>query len=324
MRKPVTLGVVVGLVLLGCLPDDSSGPPCSVDADCTHLDTDSDECTVVSCESSRCVPRVLTSSPQCQCATDDDCAAMLGGTVKDCATATCTEHQCVEKIEPAGPAPRQTAGDCARVTCDGTSAAGKMVTDDTDLPDDQNACTVDECFAGAPSHATSADGATCGDGSVCFAGACLSCKPSNAKSCAKDGPGEPANDKGTSAIAYPEHTSVCGFSGGDDVDWYTFFAKDADFATNVLRFQFWSSAPTLEACLYVKCENNGVPEGGCANLADGPNGSRGCCYTGAPADVKPSWDLDCTGSSEDSGTVYLSVRTIGGTTCDRYTLTGGY
>lgn len=331
MVKVGAVLVLCGVALSACLSDDpvngQAGPPpeCGTDADCTHLDTDEDPCTVVKCEIEKCVPRTLTNTTECQCATDADCIAVLGGQVKDCATAVCTDHQCAAKIAPAGPAPRQTPGDCGRVTCDGASSAGKREIDTSDIPDDQNPCTSDSCTAGGETaHASQADGATCGDGSICFNGQCVACKPQNATSCGGEGPNEPANDTGTSASAYSENLPVCGFSSGDDVDWYTFYGKDDDLTRDVIRFKFWSTAATIEACFYVKCDNGGTPEGGCTDLKDGPNGSRGCCYTGAPASVSPNWDLDCTNTTEDSGTIYVSVRTPGGSACERYTMAGGY
>jgi hypothetical protein len=40
--------------------------------------------------------------------------------------------------------------------------------------------------------------------------------------------------------------------------------------------------------------------------------------------VRPEWDLDRTGTGEDSGTAYVNVRAPGGDACERYAIVGGY
>lgn len=51
---------------------------------------------------------------------------------------------------------------------------------------------------------------------------------------------------------------------------------------------------------------------------------RGEYWSGPPNTLKPSWGLDCAGTIEDSGTVYVSVRTPGSSACETYAMTGGY
>jgi hypothetical protein len=115
----------------------------------------------------------------------------------------------------------------------------------------------------------------------------------------------------------------CAFSSSTDVDWYPFNAVDGDFSNDVLHFRFWSLAPTIEVCAYARCRV-GSPGGGCASKIGGPNGSLGCCWTGAPNTLAPSWDLDCSGTSDDDATIYVSVKTPGSDACEPYLMKGGY
>jgi hypothetical protein len=79
----------------------------------------------------------------------------------------------------------------------------------------------------------------------------------------------------------------------------------------------------------VLCDNHadpdgGFPDGGCANKLPGPQGSYGCCWQGPPESLTPTWDLDCTGTSEDSGTLFFSVRAPAGDTCENYVVSAHY
>ncbi len=68
----------------------------------------------------------------------------------------------------------QTAGDCQKVVCDGNGATTSQA-DDTDLPNDNNACTNDVCTAGVPSHSDLSDGTSCGGVLTCLSGTCSGC-----------------------------------------------------------------------------------------------------------------------------------------------------
>jgi hypothetical protein len=109
----------------------------------------------------------------------------------------------------------------------------------------------------------------------------------------------------------------------DDVDWYTFYASDGALTNDILRFTVWTSASSVELCAYVACGDGTSPGGGCASKLPGPSGSSGCCWTGSGGSLTPSWDLDC-GTSEDSGTVYYSVRSTTAGTCAKYATHGQY
>ncbi|HVH42231.1 MAG TPA: hypothetical protein VM925_07795 [Labilithrix sp.] len=303
----------------GSRPQDP--PECSADADCAFRDTDQDACTTAICQSGKCVEKLVKNTAECQCHTVEDCTYY---DKKACTELTCEAHKCVKNIVPAGPAPTQREGDCSKDVCDGTSELATKQYDEQDLGDTSNPCVVKSCDAtNGLKQTTVANGTACGDGSVCFQGKCLACKPQNASSCGAEGPGEPTNDSSSTPAAFPQQSAFCAFTSGTDVDWYTFYAKDADLSYDVFDFTLWSTAPTLEVCIYVKC-GSGSPGGGCATKLPGPNGSQGCCWTGAPATLDPSWDLDCSGTGEDSGTAYVSVRAPGADTCEPYAIVGGY
>jgi len=299
----------------------SSDPPeCTVDEDCAYRDTDGDACTTAGCSSGKCVEKLVRGTPECQCHDAGDCTYYEA---KSCNRIACEAHACVKHVLPAGPAPKQTPGDCFTEVCDGVSEDASRQFDAQDLVDD-NPCVVESCdAANGLVRANVDDGTACGDGSVCFQGKCLACKPQNPTSCGGEGPGEPQNDASSTPASFPQHTPFCAFTSGTDVDWYSFYADDKDLSFDVFDFKLWSAAPSLEVCIYVKC-GSGSPSGGCASKLPGPNGSLGCCWTGAPGALKPYWDLDCSGTGEDSGTAYVSVRAPGADACEPYAIVGGY
>lgn len=67
----------------------------------------------------------------------------------------------------------QIEGDCQRIACDGFGGFS-LFTDNSDVPNDNNACTLDICADGTPHpfHPPANDGTLCGDGGVCNAGSC--------------------------------------------------------------------------------------------------------------------------------------------------------
>jgi hypothetical protein len=86
-----------------------------------------------------------------------------------CLTATCTSGSCGLAPAPAGTiANNQILGDCQVIECDG--AGGRVISDDdTDVPVDDNDCTIDGCTSGAPVHVPAPAGTPCFDfpGAVC-------------------------------------------------------------------------------------------------------------------------------------------------------------
>jgi hypothetical protein len=336
--KSLLLGLGLGSCVIAtgaCFFHDDDPEPtapvteCTVDTDCAHLDT-GDACFAPArCDAQgSCTRDFLQDEDECQCGFWTHCLA-LGYEQEGCNEITCNEvtHQCGEDIAPAGPAPDQTEGDCSVTTCDGETAIGKIEDDADDVADDNNPCTVDSCGEAGPLFEALADGSECLDGSgICYASLCYpGCIPADPEACGGEGPSEPQND--TSPSQTGENNPVCGMLDEDDVDFFELYIEDEDFKSDIMGFDVHSSAPTIELCAYVLCNNHaggGYPDGGCSNKVDGPNGSAGCCWQGAPESLDPTWDLDCTGDDDDSGTLYFSVRALGGDACDTYTVSAHY
>lgn len=115
-----------------------------------------------------------TSTHHMECTTADECT--VTGTA--CTEKVCEDGMCGLAMLPAGtPVPdEEIQGDCQRAVCD---AQGNVVSeaDDTDLPDDDNDCTVDGCSEGAVTSSFEPVDAPCtGGGSFCDGmGACVEC-----------------------------------------------------------------------------------------------------------------------------------------------------
>lgn len=297
-------------------------PECEVDADCAFRDTDTDPCTTAICTNSKCREKRVLGTPECQCHEVADCTSYTPA--RSCNQISCdAQHKCNKVILPAGPAPKQTANNCTTNMCDGVAEDATAQPEPTDFVADTNPCTIESCSATGLVRTNVADGTSCGDGDICFQGKCLACKPTNAASCGGEGPDEPANDSSATASTFTQFSPMCRHTSGSDIDWYTFYANDGALSNDVYNFKLWSTAPVLEVCIYAKCVS-GNPGGGCAVKLPGPDGSLGCCFTGAPSTLAPRWDLDCSGTGEDSATTYVSVRAPGGDACEQYAITGGY
>ncbi len=325
-----------GFVLMSsaCLfgDDDDRAPShpsreCEDATQCGHLN-DGDACY----GSAYCEPNTFTcrrdflqDDDRCQCHSWLNCRT-FGLEPLGCNEITCEDHQCGEVIVPEGPSPDERLGDCVELACDGENKEPIITVNLEDIHDDKNGCTVDTCTEDGPENDAVDDGTICEDGDgVCYAGACYpGCVPNDPESCGDEGPSEPANNDAFAATTVGEHTESCGMLDGDDVDWFEMYVVDEDFETDILGFEVRSSAATIELCVYVLCDNGGFPGGGCGNKQAGPLGSRGCCWTGPPSSLEPTWDLDCADTSDDSGTVFYSVRAPGGGACETYRVSGHY
>jgi len=106
------------------------------------------------------------------CSSAQDCPVLAN----ECLVRSCDGGKCgTAPVASGTPIKSQTSGDCRSSACDGQGAV-KSIADDTDLPDDGNACTQDLCSAGSPQHPASAKGTACGAGLSCDGnGACTGC-----------------------------------------------------------------------------------------------------------------------------------------------------
>lgn len=106
------------------------------------------------------------------CVTALDCPA----TGNECSSYVCLSGACELSLVPQGqPVSAQTGGDCKVVVCDGVGGV-TMAPNDSDLPYDGNACTIDGCAAGQPTFTLEAAGTPCGVNLVCDgAGSCIGC-----------------------------------------------------------------------------------------------------------------------------------------------------
>ncbi|APR78414.1 5'-nucleotidase [Minicystis rosea] len=293
-------------------------PSCSIDTDCGD---DTDPCVAHVCRSGECEMESRLGTRACECRTATDCDQTEA---TPCFVISCAANQCVSALAAAGPAPVQTQGDCATFLCDGQTRMPMLTQDLTDVPPDEP-CGKGMCTAAGPSIEYDPDGTSCsGDAGFCFQHACVTgCVPQNASACGGEGPNEPVNDDSTTPASFTA-PNACGMLDDSDVDWYTFYAKDEDFQTDILHFDAWSTAPTIELCAYARCTDGSLPSGGgCEADLDGPNGSKGCCWTGASQGFSKTWDLECT-TSDDSGDIYVSIRSTTAGACAVYAVSMSY
>ena len=105
------------------------------------------------------------------CVAPTDCP----GSDTDCHHRTCTGAVCgIANTLPGTPVSSQTAGDCKVIVCDG-QGQGVVQDDPNDVPNDNNPCTNDLCFQGAPTEVSVPNGTACGPSLTCVNGGCTGC-----------------------------------------------------------------------------------------------------------------------------------------------------
>lgn len=93
----------------------------------------------------------------------------------ECIIPTCTGGNCgYQSVAQGTVTSSQTPGDCQVNECDGMGHI-VSVPDNTDVPNDNNPCTLDSCQTGVPSYSPLPDGTSCrlGPGTRCRAASCV-------------------------------------------------------------------------------------------------------------------------------------------------------
>jgi len=112
-----------------------------------------------------------------ECVDKDDCTKIVES---ECEKRSCVNNKCVIAYEPqttlASPV-LQAGNDCKKVVCSGmANPLTVTVSDNADLPNDANPCTIDTCENGTPKFTDQAQGTNCGNNQVCNAtGDCVGC-----------------------------------------------------------------------------------------------------------------------------------------------------
>nr|HEX4315788.1 hypothetical protein [Kofleriaceae bacterium] len=237
------------------------------------------------------------------------------GSDTDCQARTCLEGVCGFDNQPAGiVAAHQVAGDCHKSVCDGSGNILSNV-DNTDVPNDHDACTGDVCTSGVPSNPDLGSGTACGSGLQCDgSGDCVTCL--DATQC----PGSDTDCETRTCTA-----GTCGFafagSGtptslqtiGDCVD------SVCDGSGNIVQVPDGSDTPDdHDDCTSDSCSNGSavftdLPQGtSCAgNLECDGSGGCGFCGDGVAAGFE-----ECDGSDLASASCTSLGFTTGTLACD--------
>jgi Putative metal-binding motif len=153
------------------------------------LPNDNNQCTADTCNSG--VPVYANLGPGAVCNQNNGAVcnglgqcvqcvspALCPGQDTECQQRTCTGWICGFGFAASGTlVSNQTSGNCQKNQCNGAGGI-VSVTDNTDLPNDGNQCTVDTCNNGVPTFNNVAAGTACnqGGGSVCNGvGDCVPC-----------------------------------------------------------------------------------------------------------------------------------------------------
>jgi hypothetical protein len=261
-----------------------------------------------------------------------------------CSRPACKDGYCTSEPEPAGtalPAEEQFPGDCRIVVCNGTGSS-RHDADPTDLPNDDNPCTKDECVGTSPRHSYQPAGTSCGEGGgVCDAfGRC--CTPrtcaSQNLSCGQmsDGCGKTI-DCGTCTAGDTCSSGKCGcknsYRDGQETDidcggpiCTTKCAQGlrciagSDCASGFCVDNVCCNSACSGPCKGCTSAKTGQTTGTCGNLTDGTR------VTGCPTTIASSCGTTgyCKGGACDHhpvGTVCLAGSCTGGVetkadTCD--------
>ncbi|MBI4703368.1 MAG: hypothetical protein HY744_19815 [Deltaproteobacteria bacterium] len=167
-----------------------AGPECTTPDTCPKGTT----CHLATCAAGKCGFEAAGEGTSCAedggkvcdgkgecvaCNVPSDCQELPAD--NDCRKRACVEHACKEQFEKDGKSISvQTEHDCQKEVCDGQGGT-KLVPDDTDLPEDNNDCTKDQCVGGSPESTDLPEGTPCGQNNAfqCLGGKCGCTSPSD-------------------------------------------------------------------------------------------------------------------------------------------------
>ncbi len=300
-------------------------------SDDTDIEDDANVCTTDGCSNgmrthvpvpvgTACAAGFCDSVGGCaQCLVGANCGAATA-----CAAPTCVDEKCGVSYSAAGMRlGTQTSGDCKVKVCDGQGGTQEQ-NDDTDLPNDDNPCTVDGCSNGAPTH-TAQTGHTCGSNGVCSSeGKCVGCNSPNdcqgtddfckARTCV-DGVCAFSFITAGTALPAAQQTAgdclqkVCGEQGTVQS-----IAASSDVPVD-------GNPCTLDRCAGSTPENPGAPPGTACSSGGGTicDGNGACVQCLSPADCGTPAGSPCvvaTCANHGCGTANAGAETVcGGGTC---------
>ncbi|MCO4762623.1 MAG: hypothetical protein KC502_14015 [Myxococcales bacterium] len=318
--------------------DTCAGGQCSGKAkDCSGT---ADDCNDATCSQGVCSKKPKTTGSACSdgdpCTTGDACFGGVcsskpmdcSGQAGPCVLAACKAGKCVKTNKPKGQACVDgnpcTTGD----VCDaGGKCAGKAM----NCSSKNGVCVVGVCAGGSciaknkPNGTACSDGESCTSNDKCTSGKCVGAATKDAYEPNGSAPGKLL---GTKTDCEPPATFKAVISPKNELDWYYFKAQDKSFCTIQPEVKLTALAADMDVCIYFKCGNGktgdktvqctqGKYDGG------GPGGTAGCCSFNSGkiaeyAKIKPR--CSTLGAGDESGTVYVRVRSKGGKSCGGYTL----
>lgn len=285
--------------ILVCTGSDEDPVP---QPDGMDVPNDLNECTTDACGPNGPVFEPVAAGTLCSggsCTASGICSPCSDGN-------SCTTDDCSSGAVVSTPLPVGTACDQGGF-CDASAMCLAC--------DDGNACTTDDCSTGTPVHTDLPEGAACMSGNengVCNNHICATwCQPlPTAGSCVDNGAYEGTDDSPLGKPQFEDDDDaprpICGVLQPGDEDWISYYAEDESFENDVNDFEVWSFGSQLRFCAFAECDV-GTTEAPCYNEGiptTGPNGEPGCCWTGVFQElIYRSMNLDCIGTSEDSGWV---------------------
>jgi hypothetical protein len=170
---PAALQTAGDCQVLTC--DGASQTPVSVADNIDVPPSDGNECTTDTCSNGApvhppvavdtvCTGGFCNATGTCvQCTQNAQCPSGNACQIPTCTGGTCGFTGVAAGTVVGNP----TAGDCKSNQCDGNGNITVGAADDTDVPNDNNACTTDSCSGGSPVFTPVTAGASCGGTSLC-------------------------------------------------------------------------------------------------------------------------------------------------------------
>nr|HEX4314010.1 hypothetical protein [Kofleriaceae bacterium] len=330
----VTTFQLAGAAAAQQTPGDCKAAQCDGNGNVVDVNDDSDvpaatDCVSFTCSSGSAQPAPLPIGTACgagsalMCDGGGDCVNctlpdQCPGSDSDCQVRTCLEGVCGVDNQPMNmAAAHQVTGDCHKNLCDGSGNVVSTI-DNTDAPNDNNACTANVCTNGSGSNPPLGSGTSCGSGLQCDGtGDCVTCI--DASQC-------PGSD--TECETRTCTSGTCGFSftgSGTLVSEQTAGdCNDAvcDGAGNITNTPDDGDLPndhndcTADTCTNGSAGHSNEPQGSACAGGLECDGAGNCGFCGDGVAINPE---QCDGSDLAGATCASDGFTAGSLACDTAT-----